>query len=84
MLRVEDEVHVQQVSGLLVGEFVKEHVEEVAGVVKVRVWRYRLQSLTQAVVGGGDRWPHGRQADALPDGGFHRVVRYFRVKGAKG
>ena len=81
---VENKVHVQQPGGFLVGNFVKQHVEEVAGVVQVRVGRHRLQPLPQAVVGGHDGRPHSGQPDALADGGLRRVVVDLRVKGGQG
>ena len=83
VFRVEDEVDVEQVGGLLVGDLSKQHVEEVPGVVEVRVGGHRFQSLAQAVVRRHDGRPHGRKPDALADGGLHRVILHFVVEGRK-
>ena len=80
MLRVENEVHIQQFGSFLVGQFVKQHVQEIAGVVQVRIGSNRLQSLAQPVVSSYNGRAHGRQADALADSGFHGVVVYFGIK----
>ena len=52
--------------------------------VKVRVGRHRLQSLPKAVVGRDDGRPHRCKADALADGGLHRVVSNLGFEVAEG
>ena len=75
MLGVENKVHVQQPGGLLVGHLVEQHIEEIAGVVQVGIGRHRLEALAQPVVGRHDGRAHGRQPDALANGGFRPSCR---------
>ena len=74
MLGVEDEVHIQQAGGFLVGGLAEHHIQEVAGVAEVGVGSEWLQPLPQPVMRRHDGRPLRREADALADGGFNRVV----------